>query len=83
MRLARYQYTAKHVPGKLLIIADTLSRAPISHLSEDESASELQQEIKAFVDSVTSNLPATEHRLKEYQQAQHENPICLQVMKHR
>ena len=82
MWLARYQYTAKHVPGKLLIIADILSRAPVSHPSEDESALELQQEVQAFVDSVASNLPATEHHLKQYQQAQHDNPICLQVMKH-
>ena len=67
LRLARYQYTAKHVPGKLLLVADTLSRAPVSQPSTD---GELQKEVSAFVDSVTSNLPATEKRLVDYRQAQ-------------
>ena len=67
LRLARYQYTARHVPGKFLVIADTLSRAPVPQSSEDKCASELQHEVKAFVDSVTLNLPATEPCLKEYQ----------------
>ena len=31
LRLARYQY----VPGKLLLVADTLSRAPVSQPSTD------------------------------------------------
>ena len=82
LRLARYQYTAKHVPGKFLVIADTLSRAPVPQSSEDKCASELQHEVKVFVDSVTLNLPATEPRLKEYQQAQLDDPICSQVRKH-
>ena len=82
LRLARYQYTAKHIPGKFLVIADTLSRAPVPQSSEDECASELQHEVKAFVDSVTLNLPATEPHLKEYQQAQLDDPICSQVRKH-
>ena len=38
--------------------------------------------MKAFVDSVTLNLPATDSRLKEYQQAQLDDPICSQVRKH-
>ena len=38
--------------------------------------------MKAFVDSVTLNLPATDSHLKKYQQAQLEEPICSQVMKH-
>ena len=29
MRLMRYHFTISHVPGKSLIIADTLSRAPL------------------------------------------------------
>jgi len=65
-----YQYTAKHVPGKSLLVADTLSRAPVSQPTKDESSSELQQEVEAFIESVTSTLPATEQCLKEYQQAQ-------------
>ena len=82
MQLARYQYTAKHVPGKFLVIANTLLRAPVPQSSEDECASELQHEVKAFVDSVTLNLPAKEPHLKEYQQTQLNNPICSQVRNH-
>ena len=77
LRLARYQYIAKHVPGKLLFVADTLSRAPISQLNTDR---ELQNEVSTFMDSVTSHFPATEKRLKEYQQAQSQDPVCLQVI---
>jgi len=75
LHLARYQYTAKHVPGKSLLVADTLSRAPVSQPTIDESSSELQQEVKTFIESVTSNLPATEQCLKEYQQVQAQDII--------
>ena len=77
LRLARYQYIAKHIPGKLLFVAVTLSRVPISQLNTDR---ELQNKVSTFMDSVTSHLPATEKRLEEYQQAQSQDPVCLQVI---
>ena len=70
MRLAKYDYIAKHVPGKLLYAADALSRAP----TQGESEEELQEEVEAYVDHVTmSSIPATAHRLQAYRQAQMED----------
>lgn len=35
LRLAKYDYIAQHVPGKLLYVADVLSRASIQGESEE------------------------------------------------
>ena len=57
LQLAKYDYVAHHVPGKLLYAADALSRAPSSQALEREDE-ELQKEVhQAYVDFVT--LPAT------------------------
>ena len=78
LRLARYQYVAKHIPGKLLVIADTLSRAPLSVSMEQE---DLQAEVSTFIDNVISHLPATEKQLDEYRVTQSLDTICSQVIK--
>ena len=78
LRLARYDYTVHHVPGKDLYTADTLSRAPVSESESDDKA--LQEEVEVFVNSVTVHtLPATEQRLKTYRDAQGQDPVCQQV----
>ena len=78
LRLARYDYTVHHVPGKDLYTADTLSRAPVSGSESDDKA--LQEEVEVFVNSVTVHtLPATEQRLKTYRDAQGQDPVCQQV----
>ena len=67
LRLAKYEYVAHHVPGKLLYVADALSRAP----SEEEGDNELQEEVEAYVTHITvPSLPATPQRLQVYKQAQ-------------
>ena len=35
LRMARFDYIAQHVPGKLLYTADTLSRAPVDTVDEE------------------------------------------------
>ena len=51
MRLMRFFYTISHVPGKDLIIPDTLSRAPIYRkVSCEEQV--LAEDVKAYVDFV-------------------------------
>ena len=76
LRLAKYDYIAQHVPGKLLYAADALSRAP----TQGESEEELQEEVEAYVDHVTmSSIPATTHRLQAYRQAQMEDAECSKV----
>ena len=41
LRLARFDYTISHVPGKLMYTADTLSRAPLANKANDHK---LEQE---------------------------------------
>ena len=55
----RFTYTVSYVPGKGLILANTLSRAPI------RSSKMFGKEVEAFVDLVMKNHPATERRLEE------------------
>ena len=47
LRLMRFSYSMSHVPGKELIMADALSRAPVSNSNTDDV--EFQQEVEAFV----------------------------------
>ena len=76
LRLAKYDYVAHHVLGKLLYAADALSRAPSSQALEREDE-ELQKEAQAYVDFVTlPSIPATPQRLNVYKQAQVEDKEC-------
>ena len=79
LRMARYDYSILHVPGKLLYTADTLSRIPAS---PDAKAAELEEEVEVYVDGVVETLPATEQRLHEYRDAQAQDNICSQVMRY-
>lgn len=78
LRLLRFSYTIAHVPGKQLITADALSRAP---LEGPPTAGDLQleKEVEVFVDCVLSSLPATEKKLEEIKKAQKEDKVCTEV----
>ena len=62
LRLARFNYSITHVPGKLLYTADTLSHAP---LPTTVHGSTLQQEVETIVNAVhllpTNNADRDEH----------------------
>ena len=79
LRLARFEYTITHVPGKLLYTADTLSRAPSAIKDND---AELQQDAETFVEIGVVNLPVTKGRLLQYQKAQDEDRLCCLIRKH-
>jgi hypothetical protein len=56
------QYVSiSHVAGKDLDIAETLSRAPVENMSQSDT--DFENETKAFVDVVISNLPAFNYAL--------------------
>ena len=75
LRMAKYDYTISHVPGKLLYTADTLSRDP----APNHEPNSLQEEVETFVNSIKKlSLPATEQRLDTYRQSQ-QDPVCSQV----
>ena len=82
LRLDRFDFTIRHVPGKLLYIADTLSRAPLAETDADSL--ELQEEVETFISEVTKQvLPPTEQQpLETYCQKQAEDPVCSKVMEY-
>ena len=60
LRLAKFDYHVYHVPGKLLVTTDALSRAPVPETGD----SMLQEEVESFVKGVTqTSLSATPVRL--------------------
>ena len=77
LRMMRFDYTISHVPGKNLIIADTLSRAPSMDVTESNSL--FQKEVDCFVDTVLDSLPATEKQLLHIRQHQQEDEVCQTV----
>ena len=70
LRLAKFEYTAQHVAGKLLNAADALSRADV----------DLQEEAETYVEHIAiPSLPATSAKHEIYKQAQKEDPVCEKV----
>lgn len=80
-RLMKFTFDIVHVPGKQLIRADTLSRAPVKHIFTEEEKDN-DAEVKVFVDTVIPSLPATEARLKVIQGKQKADPVCVKLIKY-
>ena len=78
MRLMKFRYNIVHVPGKQLIIADTLSRAPRenTHITSND----LQDEVEAYVNLIMETLPATERWLQEIRLQLEQDEVLQQVM---
>ena len=72
MWMLRYHFTISHVPGKNLIMADTLSRAPEPGEPDQECP---ESEVEAYVDATFTSIPATERHMEEIRQHQEEDPI--------
>ena len=52
MRLLRFSPRAEHVPGKFMVVADSLSRSPVKQQGEREEEEELTAEVGAHVGSI-------------------------------
>ena len=75
MRLMRYHFTISHVPGKSLIIADALSRAPLPDM--DPQAQDFNAEVEAYLNIVQQNLPT---QLVNIQHQQEADEVCQQLV---
>lgn len=62
MRLLRFNCKAVHIPGKQLVVADTLSRHSTSLLYKVD---ELAMEVAEYTDSVCDNWPVSDVKLHE------------------
>ena len=78
MRLMRFQFTISHVPGKDLVTADTLSRAPTAECTQDDRL--LHEEAEVYVRYVLQSLPATEKKLAEIREEQEKDTECKQLV---
>ena len=65
MRLMRFNPQAEHVPGKQMVVTDTLSRCPLLEEQEPLTA----EDVQAFVDSVESTRPATDTQMERIREA--------------
>uniref|UniRef100_A0A8C5D510 Gypsy retrotransposon integrase-like protein 1 n=1 Tax=Gouania willdenowi TaxID=441366 RepID=A0A8C5D510_GOUWI len=81
MRLMRYAYTIKHIPGKSLTTADTLSRLPLTN-SVIHTDTDLMENTNIYVESVLEGLPASSKYLADLQGQLRSDSVCSQVMKH-
>lgn len=81
MRMMRFSYSISHVPEKFLYTADTLSRAPLVRLLEPKEEN-LENDVKAFVNSIIRYLPATEDRLEELRIQQREHQVTKLLVKY-
>ena len=80
LHLDRFSYDIKHVPGKELYTADTLSRAPIQ--SQNADSPDMQEIPELCMMSIIKHLPASNQRLEMYRKAQSEDPICQQLVRY-
>ena len=78
LRLGRFEYDIVHVPGKLLVTADTLSRSPLH--SSDVNTSTLQEEAKYLLEVCIDSLPASNQRMEEFRNAQAADPVCSTII---
>ena len=76
LRLQKYDFTYKHKPGKDLVVADTLSMAPLPTTDP-----ELEKGIYCYVHMVMSNLPATDDKMARLRMATEEDESLQQLKK--
>ena len=81
LRLLKFNFDITHVPGKELITADTLSRAPVRQACTQEDKDK-EREVAVFVDVVRDSLPATETKLKEIEEKQKADSVCAKLIEY-
>ena len=73
--LMRFNPQAEHVPGKQMVVADTLSRSPCKLGQEPNTV----EDVQAFVDLVESTRPATSDQLKRIRETSISKEIKAKV----
>ena len=77
LRIARFDYVAKYLPGKLLYTVDALSRAPIAFPDPSDQIERAHTEM--LVQAITLSLPAQEGTLESFATEQSKDPTLSRV----
>uniref|UniRef100_A0A3P8RZR4 Gypsy retrotransposon integrase-like protein 1 n=1 Tax=Amphiprion percula TaxID=161767 RepID=A0A3P8RZR4_AMPPE len=78
LRLLRFTYKIEHVPGKNLITADALSRAPIQAPPTMQDK-QLEEDVCVSINQILQQLPASESKLAQIRQAQETDNTCRRL----
>ena len=79
MRLMRFDFSIKHVPGKQLFTADHLSRSPIPQ-GDSSADKKLRDDVRVYVNSIMLHLPASDRRLEQIRQETRKDATLLTIM---
>ena len=77
MHMMRFRAKAQHVPGKQLVVADTLSRNPLSVPFE---TSDTEEEVRAYVDAAEMVRPASPEKMERIKEATSSDPQLSRVL---
>ena len=77
MRMMRFKVKAEHVPGKELVVADTLSRNPLAVPSQ---TSDTEDDVKAYVDAAEMVRPASHEKLEQIKYSTSSDPQLRRVL---
>ena len=78
MRMMRYNPKATHVPGKQLIVADTLSRGPVS--SPEACDTKTVCEVYIYVNEVIKSWPMSCDRIEEIKLATNQDDVMQEAI---
>ena len=76
--LQKYNFDVHYIPGKLMVLADTLSRASL----KDTTQTIPKNETTTYVHSVVHHLPVSDERLKKIRHDTSLDPIMQAISKY-
>lgn len=77
MTLQRYDFDLIYTPGKYIVLADTLSRAPA--LNSDTAKNTAAEDIETHINMVTASLPASDTILQQIVKETAKDPMLHKV----
>ena len=82
MRLSRFSPRAEYVPGKFLVVADNLSRAPTKRVEGDveRPGDDIISAVEAHVGSLVQCVPATPSKIDQIKCGQLQDPCLSKVI---